>query len=51
VAWRAELAGIALAAEHAEQILEGVAQTLAVVVLELVNDLEEGAQGFRVAIG
>ena len=42
VARGAELAGIALGAEHGEQILEGIAEALAVVVVELVDDLEEG---------
>ena len=43
VARGAELAGIALRAEDGEQVLEGVAEALAVVVAELVDDLEEGA--------
>ena len=47
VARGAELSGIALGAEHGKQILEGVAEPFAVVVAELVDDLEEGAQGFR----
>ncbi len=50
VARRAELAGVALAAQHREQVFEGVAQALGVVVLELVDDLQERAQGLRVAI-
>jgi len=50
VARGAELPGLALGAEHGEQILEGVAQALGVVVGELVDDLEEGAQGLRVAV-
>ena len=48
---RAELSGVALRTENREQILEGVSQSLAVIVLELVNDFEKGAQGFRVAVG
>ena len=51
VARGAELPGVALGAEHGEQILEGVAQALGVVVAELVDDLEEGAQRLRVAVG
>ena len=51
VARRAELAGVALRAEDGEQILEGVAEPLAVVVGELVDDLEEGLERLRVAIG
>ena len=51
VARGAELAGGSLAAEHREQVLEGVSQTLGVVVLELVDDLEECPQGLRVAVG
>ena len=50
VARGAELAGIALRAQHRQQVLEGVAQALAVVVTELVDDLEESAQRLRVAI-
>ena len=46
----AELPGVALRAEHGEQVLEGVAQPFGVVVGELVDDLEEGAQGLRVAV-
>ena len=46
----AELAGIALRAEDSEQILEGVAEALAVVVAELVDDLEEGLERLGVAI-
>ena len=51
VARGAELAGIALGAEHGEQILEGVAEALAVVVAELVDDLEEGLERLGVAVG
>ena len=50
VARGAELAGIALRAEHGEQILEGVAEALAVVVVELVDDLEEGLERLGVAV-
>ena len=50
VAWSAKLTGIALTAEDAEEILEGVAEALAVVVAELVDDLEEGVQRLGVAI-
>ena len=38
-------------AEDGEQILEGVAEALAVVVAELVDDLEEGLERFGVAVG
>ena len=51
VARRAELPGVALRAEHGEQVLEGVAQALAVVVGELVDDLEEHPEGLGVAVG
>ena len=47
----AELSGIALGAEHGEQILEGVAEAFAVVVVELVDDLEEHLERFGVAVG
>ena len=47
----AELAGVALAAEHGEQVFEGVAEAFGVVVGEAVDFLEEGAQRFRVAVG
>jgi hypothetical protein len=50
VARGAELAGIALTAEDAEQILEGVAEAFAVVVAELVDDLEKGLERFGVAV-
>ena len=50
VARGAELAGIALGAEDEEQILEGIAEALAVVVAELVDDLEEGLEGLGVAV-
>ena len=46
----AELPGVALRAEHREQVFESVAQTLGVIVLEFVDDLEEGTQRFRVAV-
>jgi hypothetical protein len=46
-----EQVGVTLAAEDREQILEGGAEALGVVVAELVNDLEKGAQGFGVAAG
>ena len=46
----AELAGIALRAEDGEQILEGVAEALAVVVAELVDDLEKGLERLGVAV-
>jgi hypothetical protein len=48
---RAKLPCVALGAEDGEQILEGVAEALGVVVLEFVDDLEERPQRFRVAIG
>src|SRR5690606_38639292 len=51
VARGAELSGVALAAEHRKQIFEGVAQAFRMVVLELVDDLQERAQGLRVAVG
>ena len=47
----AELARIALAAEDAKQILEGVAEAFAVVVAELVDDLEEGLERLGVSVG
>ena len=47
----AELSGVSLRAEDREEVLEGVAQPLGVVVFELVDDFEEGAQGLRVAVG
>jgi hypothetical protein len=50
VARGAELACIALGAQHGEQVFEGIAQAFAVVVGELVDNLEEGPQGFRVAV-
>ena len=46
----AELSGVSLRAEDGKQILEGVTQALGVIVGELVDDLEKGAQGLRVAI-
>ena len=51
VARGAELAGVALAAEHGKQVFEGVAEAFGMVVGEAVDFLEEGAQGFRVAVG
>ena len=51
MARRAELARVALAAQHREQVFEGVAQPFAVVVGEGVNLAQEGAQGLRVAVG
>ena len=51
VARGAELPGVALGTEDREQVLEGVAEALAVVIGELVDDLEKGAQGLRVAVG
>ena len=51
VARSAELAGVALAAEHGKQVFEGVAEAFGVVVGEAVDFLEEGAQRFRVAVG
>ena len=50
VARGAELTGIALGAEDAEEILEGVAEALAVVVAELVADFEEGLERLGVAV-
>jgi nitroreductase len=50
VARGAELAGVALRAEDAEEILEGVAEALAVVVAELVDDFEEGLERLGVAV-
>ena len=32
-------------------LIEGVTQALAVVIGELVDDLQEGAQGLRVTVG
>ena len=51
VARGAELPGVALRAEHREQVFEGIPKALGVVVLELVDDLQERAQGLRVAVG
>ena len=50
VARGAELPGITLTAKDAEQILEGVAQALAVVVAEPVDDFEESLEGLGVAV-
>ena len=38
VPWSAKLPGVALRAEHGQQILEGIAQTFGVVVAELVGE-------------
>jgi len=51
MARRAELSGIALGTEDGQEILKGVAEALGMVIDELINDLEEGAQRFRVAVG
>ncbi|HUY33545.1 MAG TPA: hypothetical protein VMV69_12420 [Pirellulales bacterium] len=51
VARRAELARVALRAEHAQQVLVGVAKPFAVVVSEAVDLLEEQIERFRVAVG
>ena len=51
VARGAELSGVALGAEHGKKILEGVAEAFAVVVGELVDDLEEHLERFGVAVG
>ena len=51
MAWGSELSRVALGTEDGEQVLESVSQTLRVVVAELVDDLEEGPQRLRVAIG
>ena len=47
----AELSGVSLRAEDGEEVLERVAQPLAVVVFELVDDFEKGAQSLGVAVG
>ena len=47
---RAELPGIPLRTEHRQQILEGIAQPLGMVVGELVDHLEEHLERLRVAI-
>ena len=49
--WGAELPGVALRAEHGQQILEGITQAFGVVVGKLVNHLEKAAQGLGVAVG
>ena len=46
----AELAGIALRAEDREEVLEGIAEALAMVVAELIDDFEKGLEGFRIAV-
>jgi len=51
VARGTKLSGIALGAEHGEQILKGVAEAFAVVVGELINDLEEHLERFGGAVG
>ena len=51
VAGRAELPGVALRAHDGEQVLEGVAEALGVVVLEPVDDAQELAQRGGVAVG
>ena len=50
VARGAELARIALRAQHRKQIFEGVAEALAVIVGELVNNLEEALERLGVAV-
>ena len=50
VARRAELPGVALGAHDGQQVLEGVAQALGMVVFELVDDLQELAQRLGVAV-
>ena len=47
----AELPGVALGPEHGQQVLEGVAEALGVVVSELVDDLQEHLERFGVAVG
>ena len=47
----AELPGVALGAHDGEQVLERVAQAFGVVVFELVDDLQEFAQGLGVPVG
>ena len=51
VARGTELPGVALRAEHGEQVLKGITQAFAVVVVELVDDLEEHLERFGVPIG
>jgi hypothetical protein len=51
VARRAELARIALAAQHAEQVFKGIAQALGVVVAEVVDFLQKAFERFGVAVG
>ena len=51
VAWRTELTGVALATQDGQQVFEGVTEALGVVVLELVDDLEEGPKRLRITIG
>ena len=45
-----ELPSVALGAEDREQVFEGIAEPLTVIIGELVDDLEECAQGFRIAV-
>jgi hypothetical protein len=47
----AELAGISLRSEDGEEILEGVAEALAVIVGELVDDLQEALEGLGITVG
>ena len=47
----AELPGVALTAQHREQIFEGIAQPLAVIVSEAVDLAQEAAQRFGITIG
>ena len=51
VARCAELTGISLGAEDGEQVFEGITQSFAVVVTELVDDFEEHLERFRVPVG
>ena len=44
------MSGVALGAEDGEEVFEGVAEPFGVVVGEFVNDFEEEAQGFGVAV-
>ena len=50
VARGAELSGVALAAQHAEQILKRIAQALRVVVGEAVDFFQKTFQRFRVTV-
>ena len=51
VARGAELPGVALGAEHGEQVFEGIAKPLGVVLVELVDDFQEAFERFGVAVG